>query len=53
VQSYREEGAAVFARGLGPTLSRAFVVNAAIFACFEAAIAAMDGGAPPAAAAAA
>ncbi|KAI8473234.1 MAG: mitochondrial carrier domain-containing protein [Monoraphidium minutum] len=55
VQSVREEGRGVFAKGLGATLSRAFVVNAAIFACFEAATAAMDDlGAPaPAAAAAA
>jgi hypothetical protein len=42
VASAREEGLAVFTRGLWPTLSRAFLVNAAIFASFEAAAAAMD-----------
>ncbi len=40
-QSLREEGPGVFARGLGPTLGRAFIVNAAIFASFEACVAAM------------
>jgi hypothetical protein len=40
--SAREEGVGVFTRGLWPTLSRAFLVNAAIFASFEAATAAMD-----------
>ncbi|GBF97772.1 mitochondrial arginine transporter [Raphidocelis subcapitata] len=54
VRSFREEGgAAVFTRGLGATLGRAFVVNAAIFACFEATIAAMAGAPAPAGAAAA
>ena len=37
-----EEGARVFVRGLGPTLGRAFIVNGAIFATFEAAMAVMQ-----------
>ena len=43
VQSVREEGPGVFAKGLGATLGRAFIVNAAIFTCFEACMSAMDG----------
>jgi hypothetical protein len=38
----REEGPGVFTRGMGATLSRAFIVNAAIFAVFEAAGTAMN-----------
>jgi solute carrier family 25 carnitine/acylcarnitine transporter 20/29 len=36
VQSCRQEGPGVLTRGLGATLARAFVVNAAIFATYEA-----------------
>jgi solute carrier family 25 (mitochondrial carnitine/acylcarnitine transporter), member 20/29 len=42
VQSLREDGPGVFVRGLSATLVRAFIVNAAIFASFEAATAAMN-----------
>lgn len=35
VRSASEEGAAVFAKGLGATMGRGFIVNAAIFASFE------------------
>ncbi|KAK9810339.1 hypothetical protein WJX72_009024 [[Myrmecia] bisecta] len=34
-ESYREEGGVVFWRGLTATLSRAFIVNAALFAVYE------------------
>ncbi len=36
VKSYREEGSAVFLRGLPATLCRAFLVNGAIFTAYEA-----------------
>ena len=36
VRSYREEGSAVFLRGLPATLCRAFLVNGAIFTAYEA-----------------
>ena len=35
VQSYHSEGLSVFAKGLGTTLLRAFVVNGFIFAAYE------------------
>ncbi len=34
-ESYRAEGLRVFSKGLGTTLSRAFVVNGVIFATYE------------------
>lgn len=40
-ESWRSEGAAVFVRGLGPTMARGFIVNAAIFCAFEALMQAM------------
>jgi hypothetical protein len=42
LDSYRREGAAAFTRGLGATLCRAFVVNAALFATFELSMKALD-----------
>ena len=36
LESYRDEGVSVFFRGLGTTLSRAFVVNAVLFSVYEA-----------------
>lgn len=35
VDSYRQEGLQVFTKGLGATMARAFITNAAIFATFE------------------
>ena len=35
LQSYREQGARVFFRGLNATLSRAFLTNGAIFTTYE------------------
>jgi hypothetical protein len=40
--SWAAEGPAVFVKGLGPTMGRGFVVNAAIFASFEGVMKAMD-----------
>jgi hypothetical protein len=40
--SWRQEGSSVFVRGLGATMGRGFVVNAAIFAAFEACMDAMN-----------
>lgn len=42
VTSWRQEGSRVFVRGLGATMGRGFVVNAAIFAAFEACMDAMN-----------
>lgn len=42
VTSWRQEGGRVFVRGLGATMGRGFVVNAAIFAAFEACMDAMS-----------
>jgi hypothetical protein len=42
VTSWRQEGYQVFVRGLGATMGRGFVVNAAIFAAFEACMDAMS-----------
>ncbi len=44
VSSCREEGPGVLTRGLGATLGRAFLVNAAIFATYEACMGLMGGG---------
>lgn len=41
VDSWHQEGTAMFIRGLGPTMGRGFIVNAAIFASFEALMKAM------------
>lgn len=43
-QSYREEGLSVFTRGLGTTLSRAFIVNGVIFASYELCMKALSSG---------
>lgn len=43
VTSWRQEGSRVFVRGLGATMGRGFVVNAAIFAAFEACMDGMSG----------
>jgi len=42
VSSWRQEGPRVFVKGLGATMGRGFVVNAAIFAAFEAVMDAMN-----------
>lgn len=42
VTSWRQEGPRVFVKGLGATMARGFVVNAAIFAAFEACMDAMS-----------
>ena len=40
---YEAEGARAFTRGLGTTLSRAFIVNAVLFSGYEAALQALSG----------
>jgi hypothetical protein len=42
VEAVNKEGWRVFTKGLGPTLGRAFLVNAVIFAGFEAAMRGLD-----------
>ena len=42
-QMYEGEGAMAFTRGLGTTLSRAFIVNAVLFSSYEAALQALSG----------
>lgn len=40
---YKTEGARTFLKGLGTTLSRAFMVNAVLFSGYEAALRALNG----------
>lgn len=47
VKSCREEGLGALTRGMGATLSRAFLVNAAIFAVYEACLSALCAPASP------
>lgn len=42
IRSFNEEGLQVFVRGLGPTLARAFLVNAVIFSVYEGSVEALS-----------